>query len=310
LAENFAVQEGQLQVIDQPAGAVRNPHEPEATWTKKGDKSTQWEGYKAQVVETVPQQPAAEGQPTEAFITAIVTQEAIGSEDAGLELAQAEQQQSGLEPAKQTYVDGGYISGRRLHEAQEAGRELIGPAKDSSQVGVFRSDEFDVQVEQQRATCPAGQPASHCQSYRDGRSGEIHYRFDWGEACASCPLKDQCIKKKDGKQAACRSLDVTEHHSYLQQRRREQQTPEFKQRMQQRNAIEGTISELVRAHDLRHARYRGLEKVRQQNYFIGAACNAKRWLALAAWRMAQAAQAVLAQVPAALNGPVAALAIH
>jgi hypothetical protein len=35
------------------------------------------------------------------------------------------------------------------------------------------------------------------------------------------------------------------------------QTAEFGQQMKQRNAIEGTHSELVRAHGLRRARYRG-----------------------------------------------------
>jgi len=57
--------------------------------------------------------------------------------------------------------------------------------------------------------------------------------------------------------------------------------------MHQRNAIEGTQSELVRAHGLRQARYRGLPKVRFQNYLIGAACNAKRWLARMTWEIRQ-----------------------
>ena len=56
-------------------------------------------------------------------------------------------------------------------------------------------------------------------------------------------------------------------------------TEQFKQRMRRRNAIEGTHSELVRGHGMRQARYRGLEKVRLQNYLTGAACNARRWIA-------------------------------
>src|ERR1700730_5853474 len=50
----------------------------------------------------------------------------------------------------------------------------------------------------------------------------------------------------------------------------------------QRNAIEGTISELARAHDLRISRYRGFAKVELQNLFIGTACNIKRWLRIVA----------------------------
>ena len=44
-----------------------------------------------------------------------------------------------------------------------------------------------------------------------------------------------------------------------------------------RNAIEGTISELVRSHGLRRARYKGFAKADLQNQLIAAACNIKRW---------------------------------
>ena len=64
--------------------------------------------------------------------------------------------------------------------------------------------------------------------------------------------------------------------------------------MKHRNAIEGTQSELVRAHGLRQARYRGLAKVRQQNYWAGAACNVKRWLRRQAWELTRATAARVA----------------
>jgi transposase len=96
-------------------------------------------------------------------------------------------------------------------------------------------------------------------------------------------LRAQCIKP-DHKH---RTLVVGEHHTVLQQRRQEQQTEPFKEQMRHRNAIEGTQSELVRAHGLRHARYRGLLKAKLQNYFIGAACNVKRWLRRIAWQLAK-----------------------
>jgi hypothetical protein len=75
-----------------------------------------------------------------------------------------------------------------------------------------------------------------------------------------------------------RTIVVGEYHELLQQRRRDQQTKEFKKRMRQRSAIEGTISELARAHGLRRSRYRGFAKVELQNLFIATACNVKRWL--------------------------------
>jgi hypothetical protein len=69
------------------------------------------------------------------------------------------------------------------------------------------------------------------------------------------------------------------------------ETDAFKKRMKHRNAIEGTQSELVRGHGLRHARDRGLGKAKLQSYFIGAACNGKRWIRREAWKLRQAALA-------------------
>jgi IS5 family transposase len=68
--------------------------------------------------------------------------------------------------------------------------------------------------------------------------------------------------------------------------------------MKHRNAIEGTQSELVRGHGLRHARYRGLAKTKLQSYFTGAACNVKRWLRRVAWEMEQEAVAAGASLAA------------
>jgi hypothetical protein len=59
--------------------------------------------------------------------------------------------------------------------------------------------------------------------------------------------------------------------------------------------MEGTPSELVRAHGLRQAKHRGLAKVKLQNYFIGAACNVKRWLRREAWKIQQAMKTVAAE---------------
>jgi IS5 family transposase len=113
-------------------------------------------------------------------------------------------------------------------------------------------------------------------------SGRVSYRFEWSSAaCTTCPLRAQCIQAEQKH----RTLVVGEHHTILQERRREQQTKPFQERMKHRNAIEGTQSELVRAHGLRRARYRGLAKAQLQNYFSGAACNIKRWLRRVAWQL-------------------------
>lgn len=265
---------------------VQNPHDPDATYAAKGTGQQKKEhvGYKVQVAETVNEVVLAPGEPTGNFISGILTHAARESDEEGALKMEQEQQDMGLDKPPVQYVDAAYISTQKLLEAAAEGRELIGPApgaasKDDPRFG---TDHFNIRVEQRQAICPAGQQNSQCSRLEEQATGRVSYRFEWStEACAQCPLRPQCLKA-DQKH---RTLAVGEHHTILQERRREQKTEPFKQRMKHRNAIEGTQSELVRAHGLRRARYRSLAKVRLQNYFIGAACNVKRWLRHAAWEL-------------------------
>jgi hypothetical protein len=170
---------------------------------------------------------------------------------------------------------------RQMKQAQAA------PQRD----GRFTVADFQIQVEERRAVCPAGKLSTQCSRLENAVTGKVDYRFEFSTQCHDCPRRPQCL----GKDQPHRTVVVGEHHSALQARRQEQQTDAFKARMKHRNAIEGTQSELVRAHGLRQAKYRGLAKVKRQNYFIGAACNVKRWLRREAWKIQQAMKAVAAE---------------
>ncbi len=269
----------------QPSGAVHNPHDPEAQWAVKGQGKHRKDhvGYKVQVAETVVEPTGPADQSTPNFITAMVTQVATASDDAGLPLVEQEQIRMGLvEPSKEWYLDGAYISAERLAQAQAQGRELIGPAQPSpKKEGRFSVEDFEVSVEQRKATCPAGRTSTQCSRLEVQETGKINYRFEFGAQCHDCALRQGCL----GKDQKHRTIVVGQMHTVLQARRREQRTEAFQERTRRRNAIEGTHSELIRAHGLRQARYRGLAKVRLQNYLVGAACNIKRWLRRQAWRL-------------------------
>ena len=297
LAENFQLSEPTapaavpLPKEKTPAGAVKNPHEPQAQWAKKGSGAQKKEvvGFKMQVCETAPEQPRAKGQPTQQFLTAIETQLATASDERGMEQVHQAEARQNLPPAPIEYVDAAYISGAKLAEAKAQGRELIGPAPaPPSKEGRFSAADFDVCLAPLQARCPAGHlQADHVQ-WRDSEMGGTATRFDWGDQCQGCSLRAHCISPEQ----KSRTLAIGPHHELLQARRREQTTPAFRQRCQNRNALEGTQSELIRAHGARRARYRGLEKVGLQNYFIGAACNAKRWIRLLQWRASNLTPAV------------------
>lgn len=276
-AQQYVVEEsGRIEPVKVHAtGVVQNPHDPEAEWSAKGrgKHKKEWVGYKVQLAETVPQQEGQIG-----FITSVVTQRASESDDPGLELTLEKQKQMALERPSETYVDGAYISANAITQAREEGWELMGPAQPSpappKQPELYRIEAFDVNIEQRKAVCPQAKISTECSKLTERDSGKVTYRFEFGRQCRNCVVKHLCVPEGQPH----RMIRVGALHAALQQRRREQQTPEFKLRMQQRNGIEGTISELVRGHGLRRARYKGSAKVDLQNQLIAAACNIKRWL--------------------------------
>jgi hypothetical protein len=164
-AEQFDVSAAAAQTPDPwpkektPAGAVKNPHDPQAQWAKKGSGAQKKEvvGYKVQVCETAQEQPLAKGQPTQQFLLAVETQLATASDERGLDLVAEAQARLSLAQAPITYVDAAYISGAKLAQAKAEGRELIGPAPGPPhREGRYSAADFDVRFDPLRAYCPAG----------------------------------------------------------------------------------------------------------------------------------------------------------
>jgi hypothetical protein len=95
----------------------------------------------------------------------------------------------------------------------------------------------------------------------------------FGKQGLTCPFfgPDRCTTSQTG-----RKLSLNTYHDLIQSRRQEERAELFQLEMRARAAIEGTISELVRAHGLRRARYRGASKVFLQALFTTTAANLKR----------------------------------
>lgn len=272
----------------QPAGAAHNPHDPEAQWSSKSTtKDKEWVGYKAQVAETVALQRCEKGEPTPNVITTIMTQEATASDKSALPQVEECWEHKDIDKPDVVFVDGGYTSGHELARAQEEERELMGPMAHSPvRDGRYCIEEFDINVEERKAVCPAGHTSSHCSKLTEKETGKISYRIEYSRKdCEKCPLKKMCL----GEKQKHRTITVQEHHTLMQSRRREQQSDSFKKRMEKRNGIEATISELVRAHGVRRSRYRSKAKTCLQNHMIGAACNIRRWCARLNWEKNNAA---------------------
>jgi len=262
-------------------GAVQNPHDPEAKWcTKSTTKDKSWIGYKVQVGETVSEKAQQKYEPTNNFITAVATQSATDSDEAGMEMVLGQLEENELGRPERLYVDGAYVSGAKLAEAEKCGCELRGPAPQPGGRQELTSEHFKVDIEGRQAICPAGHVSTNFSRLAEESTGNVTYRIEWNQKlCRVCP----CAKKCVGKNQNHRTLLVREFHMHLQKRRLEMETKEFKEEMHRRNGIEGTQSELVRGYGMRRARYRGLAHVRMQNYFIGTACNVKRLVRRMVW---------------------------
>lgn len=271
------------------SGVVKNPHDPEVQWSSKDrTHKTGWEGYKAQIAETVPEGDASgrrKGQPTTGFITEVTTTEAIASDFKGRDLVEQRQADHGLGVAEELYVDAGYVSDDTLGQAAEASRRLMGPARASQNPSskLFTTEDFDLSVTERQAICPAGHRSTQCSRLTNQATGQVDYRFEWSYHCDACPLQSQCTKARSGR----RMVVVGRHHDHLQRRRREMQTETFRKAMRQRNGIEGTISEFTR-NGGRRTRYRSLAKTSLCNYLHAAAINAKRWIRLLQYQMTEA----------------------
>jgi len=269
------------------SGNVKNPHDPDVQWAAKDlAQTTQWEGFKVQIAETVPvtDDPKPKGEPTEQFVVEVVTTNAIVSDLEGMRQVLAAGAERHQDRPVELYVDGAYVTDDTLAQAKEEGRELIGPARASGNPSGnrFSAEQFDVDVVNRKAVCPAGHISRQCSLIHDAFNQAVFLRFEWAGLCDACPMQKQCTKSRNER----RILVVGVHHDLLQQRRRLMQTETFKQQMRRRNGIEGTISEFTRGGG-RRTRYRGRQKTALGNYMQGAAINAKRWIRLLAWQNEQ-----------------------
>ena len=283
--EQFTVADGTLQQRPTtPSGAVQNPHDPEAEWsTKQSIGKAGWVGCKLQVCETAPETIRQKGEPTEAVITAVVTQPAITSDHGSLSPVLAAHRDHGQAAPDTTFTDAGYISAPALNLADAEGYELCGPMPAPPHSGNrFGSDSFEVDLPHRGALCPAGKANTQCSFITEAKLARTSYFFAWATSdCQTCPLKAHCLSKKNVLKH--RTLEVGVQHMVVQDRRNLCRTLEYQLRMRRRTGIEGTNSELKRGYGLRRSRYRGLKRTDIQMQTSAAACNLRRWASRLCW---------------------------
>ena len=89
--------------------------------------------------------------------------------------------------------------------------------------------------------------------------------------CQACPVRHQCTTtSRGGRQLTFRPHQIQQA---LDDARAQQDTKHWQTKYALRAGVEGTIHQAVAVTDMRHARYRGLEKVHLQHVYSAVALN-------------------------------------
>lgn len=176
-------------------------------------------------------------------------------------------------------MDAGYVSARMLvNSRQRFGIEVLGPVSSDIQwqartpSGIDAS-QFVLDWEHQQATCPQGKTSSSWSAVsRKHHPDLIKIQFSTTD-CGSCPRLHDCVHSTTKYRRRTLTVRPQAQHTALQVARKIQPSETFQQRYALRAGIEATLSQGVRAFDLRRSRYLGLPKTHLQHLGIAAAIN-------------------------------------
>jgi Transposase DDE domain/Transposase domain (DUF772) len=175
-------------------------------------------------------------------------------------------------PAKTVYGDSAYGSGEVLADLNAAGVDPnVKTPRPQAPDGHFTKDNFDINLEHGTVTCPAGVTVGIGRGRKGPARKEKQARF--GQACATCPLRDQCTSSANG-----RVVTVGSHEPELAENRRRQREPaRAADYRATRPKVERKLGHLVRRrHGGRRARVRGKPKVTADFNLLVAAVNLAR----------------------------------
>lgn len=171
-------------------------------------------------------------------------------------------------------IDGVAFQGPALRELESP----EGPALDvyvppTAEVSseYFKPQDFVEDPAQKSLTCPAGRTTFS----RNRNRHDTGWQYSFPRsACADCPLQNCCVAKLIGNHG--RTVIKNEYEAEYQRMRAKAQTPQYGAVRREHPRIERKLSELIRRHGARRARYRGREKVLCGQLMAAIAANVKR----------------------------------
>jgi len=166
------------------------------------------------------------------------------------------------------FGDSAYADADTLDDLEEQGHTpwaKVPPTRNRD--GLFSKDQFDIDLDQQEVTCPAGNSARIVANPSGGGTALF------GDLCAACPLRDLCTTSATG-----RTVTIHPREATLKKHRARQAEPTWKQRYRAtRPKVERKIGHFVRrSWGGRRARTRGKARILTDVLTRAAALNLAR----------------------------------
>jgi transposase len=165
----------------------------------------------------------------------------------------------------QALVDGSYVGGQDLAEAEARGVEIIGPIAAEAKTKQLPKSAFGYEAQNNRYVCPEGKALEQVGQSRQKRSSvELvvlkQYQNTQG-ACEGCPRKQECCAKSKGG----RTISRSEHEESVDRLKERMSQAENKKRYKRRAAtVERLFGDGKENRGMNRVRGRGLSCARIQ----------------------------------------------
>ena len=229
---------------DVPSDSLQNPSDPDA-----GYSSHKGQGYQVQVVENF----TTTDDQGPSLITR-VAMESADQHDANALLPALEQLAQQEMLPQELLADSLYGSDSNCETAmQEHQVAVVAPAMPGNQKK-FHLAEFTLDDQGKILTCPQGTAPDEVKKSTSGYSAVFPMAV-----CLACPVFDQCPVSRGKKACYYR---YTDKDIRLARRRKEENSPTFREKYRYRAGVEATMSEFDRRTGVKHLRVRGMKAVR------------------------------------------------
>lgn len=243
------------------ADSLQSPYDEGAGYSGHKGK-----GYQEQIVETC--DPANDVQ----IITHAAVESADKSDAAALVPAVKALGKRELKPEEMS-ADTVYCGGENDVALRDMGVTLIGPAAGSEPARPSPLPAFETTPDLKSVVCcPRGMAPVRVRHTK--KDDTVVALFD-KETCLACDMRGACGAKRHKKNYV---LAFTRSQMATALRREHENTEAFKEKYDIRAGIEGTNSELKRAHGLGRLRVRGRPAVEFAVFMKTTACNVKRFI--------------------------------